>query len=168
MLIALIISENSTNNESPHYAVFLTVPLLPLMSKRSPAPSSQTPSPLQQETCFPIHALNILIVPCLWYGVVFTIMVWPATAVLDRKAIDRCPLGEGKAIYTTVYQYSETNVMHFLFSLLRIKGLYMFQALLAHPQEAMLKWHLVYCVLGMSVGCTRLGVDLHPWCSQRT
>jgi hypothetical protein len=27
----------------------------------------------------------------------------------------------------TVYQYSETNVMHFLFSLLRIKGLYMFR-----------------------------------------
>jgi hypothetical protein len=24
-----------------------------------------------------------------------------------------------------IYQYSETNVMHFLFSLLRIKGLYM-------------------------------------------
>jgi hypothetical protein len=26
--------------------------------------------------------------------------------------------------------------MHFLFNLLRIKGLYMFRALLAHPQEA--------------------------------
>jgi hypothetical protein len=34
-------------------------------------------------------------------------------------------------------QYSETNVMHFLFSLLRIKGLYMFRALLGHPQEAL-------------------------------
>jgi hypothetical protein len=34
-------------------------------------------------------------------------------------------------------QYSETNVMHFLFSLLRIKDLYMFRALLAHPQEAL-------------------------------
>jgi hypothetical protein len=32
-------------------------------------------------------------------------------------------------------QYSETNVMHFLFNLLRIKGLYMFRALLAHPHE---------------------------------
>jgi hypothetical protein len=32
-------------------------------------------------------------------------------------------------------QYSETNVMHFLFSSLRIKGLYMFRALLAYPQE---------------------------------
>jgi hypothetical protein len=29
--------------------------------------------------------------------------------------------------------YSKTNVMQFLFSLLRIKGLYMFQALLTHP-----------------------------------
>jgi hypothetical protein len=35
------------------------------------------------------------------------------------------------------YQYSETNVMHFLFNLLRIKGLYMFRALLAHPHEAL-------------------------------
>jgi hypothetical protein len=27
-----------------------------------------------------------------------------------------------------VYRYSETNVMHFLFNLLRIKGLYIFRA----------------------------------------
>jgi hypothetical protein len=48
----------------------------------------------------------------------------------------------------TVYQYSETNVMHFLFNLLRIKGLYVFRTLLAHPQEALHKRHLVpvYCV----------------------
>jgi hypothetical protein len=45
-----------------------------------------------------------------------------------------------------VYQYSGTNVMHFLFNLLRIKGLYMFRALLAHPQEALNKRHLLYCV----------------------
>jgi hypothetical protein len=32
-----------------------------------------------------------------------------------------------------VYHYSETNVIHFLFNLLRIKGLCMFRALLAHP-----------------------------------
>jgi hypothetical protein len=30
-------------------------------------------------------------------------------------------------------QYNETNVMHFSFNLLKIKGLYMFRALLAHP-----------------------------------
>jgi hypothetical protein len=29
-----------------------------------------------------------------------------------------------------MYQYGEANVMHFLFDLLRIKGLYMFRALL--------------------------------------
>jgi hypothetical protein len=29
------------------------------------------------------------------------------------------------------------DVMHFLFSLLRIMGLYIFRALLAHPQEAL-------------------------------
>jgi hypothetical protein len=52
-----------------------------------------------------------------------------------------------------VYQYSETNVMHFLFNLLRIKGLYMFRASLAHPQEALHKRHLIYCVRVMSVGC---------------
>jgi hypothetical protein len=51
---------------------------------------------------------------------------------------------------------SETNVMHFLFNLLRIKGLYMFRALLAYPQEALNKRHLVYCVRVMSVGCTRI------------
>jgi hypothetical protein len=55
------------------------------------------------------------------------------------------------------FQYSETNVMHFLFNLLRMKGLYMFRALLAHPQEALHVWHLVYCVRVMSVGCTRIG-----------
>jgi hypothetical protein len=54
-------------------------------------------------------------------------------------------------------QYSETNVMHFLFSLLRIMGLYMLRALLAHPQEALNKRHLVYCVRVMSVSCTRIG-----------
>jgi hypothetical protein len=57
-----------------------------------------------------------------------------------------------------VYQYSETNGIHFLFNLLRIKSLYMFRALLAHPQEALNKRHLVYCVRVMSVGGTRIGV----------
>jgi hypothetical protein len=46
--------------------------------------------------------------------------------------------------------------MHFLFSLLRIKCLYMFWALLAHPQEFLPKRHLVNCVRVMSVGCTRM------------
>jgi hypothetical protein len=56
-------------------------------------------------------------------------------------------------------QYSETNVTYFLFSLLRIKGLYMFRALLADPQEPMHKGHLVYCVRVMSAGCTRTAVE---------
>jgi hypothetical protein len=59
-----------------------------------------------------------------------------------------------------VTQCSEGNVMHFLFSLLRIKGLYMFRALLAHPQEALYKRQLVYCERVMSVGCTRIEVVL--------
>jgi hypothetical protein len=58
-------------------------------------------------------------------------------------------------------QYSKTNMMNFLFSVLRIKGLYMFQALLADPQEALHKWHLVYCMCVMSVGCTRIAVEHH-------
>jgi hypothetical protein len=56
-------------------------------------------------------------------------------------------------------QYRETNVMHFLSSLLRIKGLYMFRALLAHPQQALHKQHLIYCVRVLSV-------ELQSWCSQ--
>jgi hypothetical protein len=55
----------------------------------------------------------------------------------------------------TRYQYSETNVMHVLFNLPRIKGLYMFRALLAHPQEVHHKRQLVYCVRVVTVGCTR-------------
>jgi hypothetical protein len=34
-------------------------------------------------------------------------------------------------------------MMQFLFILLRIKGIYMFQALLAHPQEVLYKRNLV-------------------------
>jgi hypothetical protein len=45
-----------------------------------------------------------------------------------------------------VQQYSETNLIHFLFNSLRIKGLYIFLALLAHPQKAIYKQQLVYCV----------------------
>jgi hypothetical protein len=39
-------------------------------------------------------------------------------------------------------------------NLLRIKGLYMFQVLLAHPQEELNKRYLVYCMCVMSVDCT--------------
>jgi hypothetical protein len=45
-----------------------------------------------------------------------------------------------------VSQYNETNVIHFSFNLVRIKGLYTFRALFAHPQVALHKRHLVYCV----------------------
>jgi hypothetical protein len=61
-----------------------------------------------------------------------------------------------------VYQYSETNVMHFLFSLLRSKSLYMFRALLAHPQEELHKQNSVYWMHVMSVGCTRIGPHSNP------
>jgi hypothetical protein len=38
----------------------------------------------------------------------------------------------------------------------------MFRALLAHPQEALHKRHLVYCVRIMSIGCGASAVSLHP------
>jgi hypothetical protein len=59
-----------------------------------------------------------------------------------------------------VHQYSETNVMHFLFNLLRINGLYMFRPLLAHPQEALHSgtWYIA-CVL-CQLAATRTGVEL--------
>jgi hypothetical protein len=63
----------------------------------------------------------------------------------------------------TVCRYSETNVMHFSFSLLRIKVLYMFRALLADRQVALNKLHLVCCVLVMSVDCYQdwSGTEFH-------
>jgi hypothetical protein len=51
-------------------------------------------------------------------------------------------------------------MMLFFFNLLRINGPYMFRALLAHPQDLLHKRQLVYCVRVMSVGCTRIGVEL--------
>jgi hypothetical protein len=39
----------------------------------------------------------------------------------------------------------------------------MFRALLAHPQEALNKRHLVYCVRGMSVGFDMFAVSLPSW-----
>jgi hypothetical protein len=62
-----------------------------------------------------------------------------------------------------VYQCNETNVMPFLFSLLRIKGLYMIRALLAHPQEEPRKQYLVDCVRVISVGCTRIWSVATNW-----
>jgi hypothetical protein len=51
------------------------------------------------------------------------------------------PKGEKELFLYQEYKnrYSETNVVHFLFSLLGIKGLYMLRALLAHLQEALYK-----------------------------
>jgi hypothetical protein len=57
------------------------------------------------------------------------------------------------------YQHSETNVMYILCYLLRIQGLYIFQALPAHPQEVLYTRHLVYCMRVKSVGCTRVKVE---------
>jgi hypothetical protein len=58
--------------------------------------------------------------------------------------------------------------MHFSFNLLRIKGLYMFRALLAHIKEAPHKWPLVYRVCIMSVSCGMIAVKLQSCHSQLT
>jgi hypothetical protein len=44
----------------------------------------------------------------------------------------------------------------------------MFQALLAHPQEALHKRQVVYCVRIMFVGCATVAFSLHSWHSQLT
>jgi hypothetical protein len=62
-----------------------------------------------------------------------------------------------------VYQHSESNVIHFLFSLLRINSLYMFRALVAHPQE--------HCTNNNShIACVlcQLAASLQFWRSQLT
>jgi hypothetical protein len=48
--------------------------------------------------------------------------------------------------------------MQFSFSLLTVKGPYIFRALLADPQEAFHKRHFVYCVR-VSVGCGTVAVQ---------
>jgi hypothetical protein len=64
-----------------------------------------------------------------------------------------------------VCQYNEINVMHFSLNLLRIKGLYMFRALLAHPQEVLHKRHLVI-LPACNVGCGTAAVKRQPCHSQ--
>jgi hypothetical protein len=71
-------------------------------------------------------------------------------------------------LYYLLRRCSENNVMRFLFGLLRTKGIYVFLTLLAHPREALHKRHLVYCLRVMSVGCSRVKVELSSWCSQLT
>jgi hypothetical protein len=66
----------------------------------------------------------------LTYGPLQTLAV-PSTKCFICDAFLRA---EGQ--YFQCLQYNENNVMHFLLNLLRIKGLYMFRTLLAHPQEA--------------------------------
>jgi hypothetical protein len=77
-------------------------------------------------------------------------------------------LGKAGSVYLKKYQYDETNVMHLSFNLLSIKSLYMFRALLAHPQEILHKRHFVYCVRVMSVGCATIAVSLQSWHSHYT
>jgi hypothetical protein len=64
------------------------------------------------------------------------------------------------------YQYDETNVMHFSFNLLRIKGLYMFRA--GGATQTALGVLLVY-VRGLCYDCSfTIAVKLKLWHSQLT
>jgi hypothetical protein len=80
---------------------------------------------------------------------------------LHQQPLDYCPL---MFCWPCIImcQYDETNLMHLSFSLLRIKDHYMFRALLAHPQKALHKRHLLYCVRVMSVGCTWMDWNSSP------
>jgi hypothetical protein len=67
-----------------------------------------------------------------------------------------------------VYQYNETNVMHFSFNLLRIKASTFFEHYITHPQEALNKRRLVYCIRIMSVGCVTIATLLQTCHSELT
>jgi hypothetical protein len=89
----------------------------------------------------------------IWCGSIFNISAIPPLPLLFLQL--KCTLQDAE-VNMVEHQFIETNVMQF-FSLLIIKGLYMFPALLAYPQELLHKRHLVYCVRVMSVGCIRIG-----------
>jgi hypothetical protein len=63
-----------------------------------------------------------------------------------------------------IYRYSETSVMHVLLNLLTIKCLYMFRALMGHPQEVLHIRHLVYCVSVCQLAA-RTQYTKCRWCS---
>jgi hypothetical protein len=54
--------------------------------------------------------------------------------------------------------------MHFSFYLLRIKGLYMYRALLTYPPEVLNTRHLVHCMRIMLVGCGTFAVNSLQLC----
>jgi hypothetical protein len=97
---------------------------------------------LHSLVCFSIYLNNVHIFP------------WKLMDITKQSIAISAPRHAVSDANCEIYndQYSETNVMHFLFNLLRIKGLYVFRALLAHPQETLQKRHLVCCVRVMSVG----------------
>jgi hypothetical protein len=84
----------------------------------------------------------------------------PTALCTCYKEVSICPSACNEFADRITDQYNETNVMYFLFNLLRIKRLYMFRALLVHPQEVLHKRHLIYCVR-MSVGYGNVRVTLH-------
>jgi hypothetical protein len=101
---------------------------------------------------------------------VLHIVLFGGYALLWIKLLGLLEMGLRPFLLTRMvkqYQYSKTNVMYFLFNLLRTKGLYMFWALVVQLQEAPHKQRLVYCVRVMSVGCYQgwsgTPVPLQPW-----
>jgi hypothetical protein len=86
----------------------------------------------------------------------------------DVVVIGAVPVNAVKVCKWSRAQYNETSVMHISFSLLRIKGLYMFRTSFAHLQEVPHKRHLVYCMRIMSVCCATIEVKLQSWHNQLT
>jgi hypothetical protein len=62
--------------------------------------------------------------------------------------------------HPVVFEVNLYNKIINVFSLLRIKDLYTFRAILAELQDALHKRHVVYFVPVISVGCIRIVVEL--------
>jgi hypothetical protein len=89
----------------------------------------------KQQNALHSHHHSMFCWPCI---TVYQYSDWPCNTVYqynDWPCITVYQYSDWPCI--TVYQYSKPNVIHLLFNLLGIKGLYMFRALLAHPQEAL-------------------------------
>jgi hypothetical protein len=67
----------------------------------------------------------------------------------------------------THHQYNKNNVVRFSFNLLRIKGLYMFRALLAHPQEAL--QNLIWILRACNISCAAVArLQTVAFCNRAT
>jgi hypothetical protein len=78
----------------------------------------------------------------------FQCVVWqyPHTSVQSTEVNTRFLNLMFYSLCIVICQYSRTNKMHLVFSLLWTNSLYMFRALLDHLQEVLHKQQMVYCM----------------------